>query len=73
MRMLVEPIIGFSSLIMMYGVVISAIFYNDLCFARYQPSGFCLYAAEMKMPFKICAHAMETPMNCHNFRICIKI
>jgi hypothetical protein len=60
-------------LIMMYDVCIYTIFYNDLCFARYHPFNFCVYAVGTKMIFKICAHTMETPTTCHNFWICIKI
>jgi hypothetical protein len=32
---LVEPILQFFSLIMMYGLGTYPTFYNDLCFARY--------------------------------------
>jgi hypothetical protein len=58
---------------MMYGVGIYASFYNDLFFARYQLSNFCVYVVGTKMPFKICAYAMETHTTCHNFQICTKI
>jgi hypothetical protein len=58
---------------MMYVVGIYATFCNDLCFARYQPSNFCVYDVGTKMSFKICAHAVESPTIFHNFRICIKI
>jgi hypothetical protein len=56
------------SLIMMYDVDIYATFCNNLCFARYQSSNFCVYGVETKVPFKICAHALETHTTCHNFR-----
>jgi hypothetical protein len=46
---------------MMYGICIYVTIYNDLCFARYQPSSFCVYVVGTKMSFKICGHAMETP------------
>jgi hypothetical protein len=46
---------------MKYGVGIYATFYNDLCFARYETSNFCVYAVGTKMLFKICVQAMETP------------
>jgi hypothetical protein len=67
-RLLVEPILRFFSLIMMYDVDIYATFCNNLCFARYQSSNFCVYGVETKVPFKICAHALETHTTCHNFR-----
>jgi hypothetical protein len=60
------------SLIMMYGVGIYSTFYTDLCFTRYQSFNFCVYVVGTKMLFKICACAMETPITCHNLRICIK-
>jgi hypothetical protein len=72
MWLLVEPILGFSSLIMIYGIGVNATFYNDICFARYQPSSFCVYAVGTKMSFKISAHPMETPTTCHTFCIFIK-
>jgi hypothetical protein len=69
----VKPIQGFSSLIMMYDTCIYATFYNDICFARYHPSSFCVYVVETKISFKISVHSMKTPTTCHNFWICIKI
>jgi hypothetical protein len=61
------------SLIMIYSVCIYATLCNDLCFTQYQPSSFYVYDVGTKMSFKICAHAIETLMTYHNFRICIKI
>jgi hypothetical protein len=58
---------------MMYGVGIYATFCNDLCFARYQSSNFCVYTVGTKMTFKIYACAMEISTTCHNFWICIII
>jgi hypothetical protein len=73
MRLLVEPILEFFSLTMMYDVDIYATFYNNLCFAQYHPFIYCVYVVGTKIPFKIRAHAMETPTTCHNFQIYIKI
>jgi hypothetical protein len=56
-----------------HGVGIYATFYDNLCFARYQPFNFYVYAVGTEMTFKIYAQAIETHMTCHNFHICIKI
>jgi hypothetical protein len=68
-----SPYQDFLSLTMMYGVGIYVTFCNDLWFARYQAFNFCVYDVGTEMPFKFCAHAMETSKTCHNLRICIKI
>jgi hypothetical protein len=73
MWLLVESILGYFSLIVMYDVGIYAIFYNDLCFTRYQPYNLCNYAMRMKIPFKTCVHALETHTTYYNFQIWIKI
>jgi hypothetical protein len=57
----------------MNDVDIFATFYNNLYFARYQPSNFCVYIVGMKMLFKNYAHVIKTPMTRQNFLICIKI
>jgi hypothetical protein len=63
MRLLVDPIIEFSLLIVMYGICIFVTFYNDICFTWYQPYIFCMCVVGMKMLFKTSAHAMG---NSHN-------